>query len=193
MQACLDSLLEQTHKDFEIILVDNGSKDGSLEILKKNYSEIKIIENEKMRDSAKGNNQGIKIAMGQYIATLNNDTVTDRDWLKNLVFTIESGPNVGMCGSKILSSSDHSIIDSVGIKVCLDGMSRGVGRMEKDTGQYSAIQEILLPSACAALYRKKMLDEIGLFDEDFFAYCEDTDLGLRAVLMGWKALLNPGR
>jgi len=96
-----------------------------------------------------------------------------------------------MCASKILSIKNPNQIDSVGVNICLDGMTRGRARLETDEGQYDMTDEILLPSACAALYRRAMLDEIGFFDESFFAYCEDTDLGLRGQLAGWSAILVP--
>lgn len=188
---CLRSLKKQTYNDFEIILVDNGSTDGFVNFVRKNFPELKIIINEKNRGFAEANNQGFKIASGEFIVTLNNDTETDEKWLENLLMPAKANDSVGMCASKVLSIYNRQMIDSVGVNVCLDGMSRGRGRGEIDRGQYDKTVNILLPSACAALYRRKMLDEIGFFDEDFFAYCEDTDLGLRARLAGWEAVLAP--
>jgi len=189
LKGCFSSLNEQTYQNFEIILVDNGSTDDSVNFVKKSFSKVKIITNKKNLGFAQANNQGFEIAVGEYIVTLNNDTRTDREWLENLVSTAEKNKRIGMCASKILSLKNPSIIDSVGVNICLDGMSRGRGRLETDKGQYDKTEEILLPSACAALYRQKMLQEIGFFDNSFFAYCEDTDLGLRGRLAGWKAVL----
>ena len=191
LKDCFKSLNNQTYRRFEIILIDNGSIDDSVSFVKKNFPQVKIIANEKNLGFAQANNQGFKIAKGKHIVTLNNDTRVDKNWLENLVSTAEKDKKIGMCASKILSLKTPSIIDSVGVNICLDGMSRGRGRLEIDKGQYDKVEEILLPSACAALYRRKMLKEIGFFDDNFFAYCEDTDLGLIGRLAGWKAVLAP--
>jgi GT2 family glycosyltransferase len=214
LQSCLESLYNQSYPDFELIIVDNGSTDESVQFIRKSFPSVVIIENKENLGFAIGNNQGIKVAKGKYIALLNNDTVVDRDWLKNLVTVAESYPNppsppfakggmggfsdkiisgkVGMWAGKILSIENPGVIDSVGgLVISNDGIAKGRGRLEQDIGQYDREEEVFIPSACAALYRKEMLDEVGLFDEDFFAYCEDTDLGLRARLAGWKTISVP--
>ncbi len=200
LRSCLQSIFAQKHPDadlpqtsFEVIVVDNGSTDGSVEYLEKNHPTIHLITNPINMGFAKANNQGIVAATGRFILTLNNDTVLDKDFLSALMTAATgAGPEVGMWATKILSLSDKTIIDSVGgLLLYPDGLARGRGRLEKDKGQYNDLANILLPSACAALYRREMLDEIGLFDEDFFAYCEDTDLGLRARLFGWDAASVP--
>ena len=191
LKDCLETLKEQSYKNFEIILVDNGSTDDSVSFVKENFPEVKIIANKRNLGFAAGNNQGLKIAGGKYIVTLNNDTQVEKSWLKNLVVTSETDEKIGMCASKILSIKNPEQIDSVGINICIDGMTRGRGRLEINDGQYEKTEEVLLPSACAALYKREMLDEIGFFDEDFFAYCEDSDLGLRGRFAGWKAFLAP--
>jgi len=191
LKDCFKSLKKQTYQSFEIILVDNGSIDDSIEFIKKNFPEVKTIINKENLGFAYANNQGFKIAKGKYFITLNNDTKVDEKWLENLVLTVETDKKIGMVASKILSLKNPNLIDSTGVNLCLNGMSRGRGRLEIDNGQYDRVEEIFLPSACAALYRKKMLEEIGLFDDSFFAYCEDTDLGIRGRLNGWKAFLSP--
>ena len=164
LKGCLSSLSKQTATSFEVILVDNGSSDGSAEYVRNNFPSVRLIENKTNLGFAAGNNQGIRMARGKYIATLNNDTEVDSEWLKNLVEVMESDNGLGMCASKIHNFDDPNVIDGVGMLIYPDGMSRARGRLEEDRGQYSKIEEILLPSACAALYRRKMLDEIGLFD-----------------------------
>jgi GT2 family glycosyltransferase len=192
LRQCLDSLKAQTFVDFEIIVVDNGSVDGSVALLETSYRDmVRLMKNGKNLGFAEGNNQGIAASRGEYVATLNTDTVADRNWLHELVRVVESAQDIGMVGSKILLIDTPGAIDSVGVNIYPDGMSRQRGRLEPDDGRYAEPEEILLPSACAALYRKAMLDEIGLFDAAFFAYCEDTDLGLRGRLAGWKAMLAP--
>lgn len=191
LEDCLISLEKQSYSNFEVIFVDNGSTDSSVDFIKEKFSWVKLIENKENLGFAAGNNKGIKISSGKYIVTLNNDTKTDRKWLESLINVAESSNNIGMCASKVLLLERPNVIDSVGINIYPDGMSKQRGYLEIDTGQYDKIEEVLLPSACAALYRKEMLAQIGLFDESFFAYCEDTDLGLRGRLKGWKAILVP--
>ena len=190
LEDCLASLQRQTCANYQVILVDNASTDGSVEFVQENFAFVKIVENERNEYSA-GNNRGIQAARGKYIVILNNDTKVDDCWLENLVEAAEADSRVGMCASKVLSMENPQVIDSAGLVIYPDGMSRARGRLEQDVGQYDQIEEILLPSGCAALYRREMLDDIGLFDQDFVAYCEDTDLGLRGRLAGWKAVYVP--
>ncbi len=193
LKDCLQSIYGQSYSDFEVILVDNGSTDGSVQFMRDSFPAVVIIENKENLGFAKANNQGIEISKGKYIALLNNDTVVDKDWSKNLVKAAESSPDkVGMWAGKILSLKNPKIIDSVGgLMISSDGIAKGRGRLEEDRGQYDREEEVFIPSACAGLYRKEMLNEVGLFDEYFFAYCEDTDLGLRARLAGWKTVSVP--
>jgi len=193
LPACLSSLQNQTFREFEIIIVDNGSKDESVDFIKTSFPGTIIIENKQNVGFAEANNQGIRAARGKYIATLNNDTEADRDWLRTIVTEAENSANdVGMWAPKILALQNKREIDSVGgLLLYRDGIAKGRGRLETDNGQYDNVKEILCPSACCGLYRKIMLDEIGYFDSDFFAYCEDNDLGLRARLAGWQALSVP--
>lgn len=191
LRDCLEAVLNQNYQNKEIILVDNGSGDGSVEFIRENFPVVKLIANKRNLGFAQGNNQGLALAGGEYIIALNNDTVVDQNWLSGLIADVQKDQRIGLVASKIFSAANPKEIDSAGVNVCLDGMARGRGRLELDTGQYEKIEEILLPSACAALYRREMLEEVGFFDEDFFAYCEDTDLGLRARLAGWRAVLAP--
>ena len=192
LERCLPSLCNQTYPNLEIILVDNGSNDGSVEFFQEHDSNsIHLITCPENIGFAAGNNLGIRASKGEYIATLNNDTETDPRWLEELIKGMKVDERIGMCASKIYLSKDPHIIDSVGHIIYRDGSNRGRGRLEEDKGQFSKNEEVFFPSACAALYSKKMLDEIGLFDESFFAYYEDADLGLRARLAGWKCLFLP--
>ena len=189
---CLDSLIVQSFKNFEIIVVDNGSQDGSLEYIRDRYANVRIVNLSENQGYAGGNNAGIRIALGKYIAFLNNDTKADQDWLKNLIKEATTNqPSIGMWACKIVSYENPVIIDNVGLLLYPDGLARGKGRLEKDNGQYDQQHEALFPSGCAGLYRKEMLEEIGLFDKDFFAYADDVDLGLRARLAGWGCAYVP--
>lgn len=192
LAECLDSLVAQNIKDREIVLVDNGSHDGSVEMVQGAYPFIRVVSLPENLGFAGGNNAGIRIASGKYIALLNNDTRVDPEWMPSLLKEAEaSPPHVGMWASKILSYENPELIDNVGLLMYPDGLGRGKGRLEKDEGQYDQTGEAFFPSGCAGLYRREMLDEIGLFDEDFFAYADDVDLGLRARLAGWQCIYVP--
>lgn len=192
LPECLSSIFSQVGASFEVVLVDNGSRDGSVEYVKREFTSVKVIENGKNLGFARGNNIGIAAAKGRYILTLNNDTALEKGFLERLEAVAEaSDAGTGMWAVKILAF-DKKTIDSVGgLLIYRDGLAKGRGRLEKDVGQYDALKEVFIPSACAGLYRGSMLDAIGAFDEDFFAYCEDTDLGLRARLAGFKTKSVP--
>jgi GT2 family glycosyltransferase len=192
LTECIESLRTQTFRDFEIVLVDNGSSDGSAEFVKMQYPEVRLIILPENRGFAGGNNAGIKVSLGQYVALLNNDTKADPDWLSSLIKTTASDQHVGMWASKILSYYSPNVIDNTGLLLYWDGLARGRGRLEVDRGQFDQQREVLFPSGCAGLYRKVMLDDIGSFDEDFFAYADDVDLGLRGRLAGWGCAYVPG-
>ena len=140
---------------------------------------------------AGGCNAGIAQAGGRFIATLNNDAEADPRWLEEMVAAMESDSAVGMCASKILFHGDRKRIDKAGHLIYPDGLNHGRGSGEPDHGQFERREEVLFPDAAAALYRREMLDTIGLFDEKFFAYGDDADLGMRGRLAGWGCLYIP--
>lgn len=189
---CLAALSAQTFKEFEVVVVDNGSSDRSLERLAHEFSWVKVIALEKNEGFARANNIGFSATSAPFVATLNNDTLPDPDWLKELHEAMNNDPAIGMTASKILLGRSGGEIDSVGMLLYPDGMTRQRGRGAVDEGQFDKHEKVLFPSACAALYRRSMLEEIGFFDEDFVSYCEDSDLGFRGLLAGWEAVLAPG-
>jgi GT2 family glycosyltransferase len=192
LERCLESLWKQTFSDFEVIVVDNASSDGSLEFLQSLAEpRLQVIALASNRGFAGGCNAGIARAAGRYVATLNNDAEAEPRWLEELVAGMESSPAVGMCASKILFHGDRERIDKAGHLIYPDGLNHGRGSGEPDRGQFERREEVLLPDAAAALYRREMLDVIGLFDEHFFAYGDDADLGLRGRLAGWTCLYIP--
>jgi GT2 family glycosyltransferase len=193
LETCLGSLLAQELAGVEVILVDNGSIDGSVDFVRERFgNRVRIITHDSNLGYSRGLNDGIRAARGRYVMALNNDTEMAPGCLAALVETADRHPNVGSLATKILSYSNRLVFDNVGHVLYPDGLSRGRGRLEIDRGQYDVEEEILLPSGCAALLRRAMLADVGLFDDDLFAYCDDTDLGLRARLAGWRCRYVPG-
>lgn len=197
LRACLDSLANQTFTDFETIVVDNGSTDGSRDLIRSRNREVNVIENRENRGFCAANNQAFALARGEFIALLNNDAEADPGWLAAMYDVIRTKPDVGesdigMVASKIVVWENPDVIDKCGHLIYPDGQNRGRGTGQLDRGQFNRIEEVLWPDGCAALYRRAMLDEVGGFDEEFFAYADDAELGLRARIAGWNCLYAPG-
>lgn len=196
LRQCLRSLERQHYAGFEVILVDNGSQDGSLRMVQQEFGHgarfpLRIVANPVNRGFCAANNQGIALAQGRFVALLNNDAEADPGWLAALRRAFDYGPDVGMAASKILVMGEPQRIDKAGHLIYPDGQNRGRGSGELDCGQYDRLEEVLWPDGCAAMYRKSMLEQIGGFDEDFFAYGDDAELGLRARIAGWRCLYIP--
>ncbi len=186
---CLSSLALQTCRDFETIVVDNASTDGSAEFVEEHYPEVRIVRNRENLGFAGGTNAGIRAARGEYILTLNNDTRADPHFMERLRSAMDADPGTGMCAAKMLFPD--GTINSTGICISRSGAAWDRGMYEPDRGQYDHLEEVFGPCAGAALYRREMLDEVGLFDEDFFLYMEDVDLAFRARLAGWSCRYVP--
>jgi GT2 family glycosyltransferase len=192
LEMCLASLWSQSFTDFEVVVVDNGSSDDSVRFLKAvRDRRLQIVELPENQGFAGGCNAGIVRARGRYIATLNNDAEADPRWLEALVRVMESDSHVGMCASKILFHGDRLRIDKAGHLIYWDGLNHGRGSGEPDRGQFEIEEEVLFPDGAAALYRRDMLDQSGIFDESFFAYGDDADVGLRGRLAGWTCVYAP--
>ena len=183
LTQCLDALERQAFTDFEVIVVDNSGRRAV-----RARAGMRVIANDRNVGFGAAVNQAVRESSAPFIAALNDDTTVDPQWLGALVAAINSRTDVGMCASRICLSTKQ--LDSTGMLVGLDGSSKQRGHLE-DPDSYACGGEALLPSGCAALYRRQMLDEIGLFDESFFLYCEDTDLGLRARWAAWECLYVP--
>jgi GT2 family glycosyltransferase len=196
LRACLQSLADQRTKPFEVIVVDNGSSDGSPEMVERDFSaqpgfRLKLIRNDRNLGFCAANNQGFAASNSEFVALLNNDAEAEPAWLDSLCRVFDSAVGVGMAASKILVFEEPSRIDKVGHLIYPDGQNRGRGSGELDTGQYDQVEEVLWPDGCAAMYRRAMLDVIGGFDEDFFAYADDAELGLRGRIAGWRCIYTP--
>lgn len=190
--ACLDSLLTQSLKP-HIIVVENGSVDGSLEFITSNYPTVEVITNKKNLGFAGGVNCGIRRAMERqdnYVALFNNDAIADKNWLQNLWQTLKQHPDAGIATCKFMSI-DHQHLDSTGDLYTVWGLPYPRGRGEPVGEQYDNDLQVFGASGGASLYRVKTLQQIGLFDEDFFAYYEDVDLSFRAQLAGWRVYYAP--
>lgn len=190
LRACLLSLRQQIGVTFETIVVDNGSNDGSADVAESEFA-ARVIRNSENRGFCAANNQGIASAQGEFIALLNNDAEAEPGWLAALHDACSRAPEVGMAASKVLVWEEPGRIDKVGHLIFPDGQNRGRGSGAMDRGQFDREEEVLWPDGCAAMYRKAMLDRIGGFDEDFFAYGDDAELGLRARIAGWKCIYTP--
>ena len=195
LAACLDSLRLQTHRELEVIVVDNGSKDGSAELVRVSYPECQLLAETENLGFAEGCNRGIAVASGEWLAMLNNDAVAEPGWAAALVRAAQNGPErLGMLQSLMLFKQRPETINSTGIEVG----PNGGGRDRQDGLPRSAAleaQEIFCCSAGAAAYRKTMLEQIklrnGYFDRTHFMYSEDLDLGWRARLAAWTASYVP--
>ena len=191
LPGCLGSLRRQSFQEFELILVDNGSTDRSLEVARAVIPELRLIQFPENLGFSRAVNAGIRAARGQQIALLNSDVELDPEWLQALVTALDTHPEVGACASKMVQARDRQLLDGIGIGCLAGGIGYPIGTDEPDQGQYAYPTDVLGPCAGAALYRRKFFDTVGLFDEEFFAYHEDVDLTLRAQWAGLRCLFVP--
>jgi GT2 family glycosyltransferase len=193
LKLCLSSLRKQRFEDFETLLVDNGSIDDSLELVAKNFPEVRLARLPENRGFSAAVNAGIRASEAQeFVALLNNDTEVDPGWLEALVRAADGHPEVGLLASKLVDFHDRRILDGAGDALRRSGLPYRIGHGELDRGQFERGAFVFGACAAAALYRREMLDEIGLFDEDFFSNCEDGDISFRAQLAGYRCLYVPG-
>ncbi len=192
LEECLESVLAQTGADFELLLVDNGSADGTAEWVRERWGDrLRLVALPENRGFAGGNNAGIRAARGRWLVLLNNDTAVAPGWLAALAAALGRHPAAGMFTPKILNYWRRDEIDNTGHLLYPDGLARGRHRLERDDGRFDREGETLWPSGCAGVYKRELLDDVGLLDESFFAYAEDVDLGLRARWAGWECWYVP--
>jgi GT2 family glycosyltransferase len=191
LEPCLRSIFAQEFQDFTVVLVDNGSTDGSADLVRTGFPQVHLIENKENLGFAMANNQAINASSSEYVATLNNDTEATPGWLGALVQAMDSDPSVGMCASQMLLAGQGGVVDSAGIAVDRAGIAWDMESGNVDPFEELTSIPVFGPCAGAALYRRAMLDDVGLFDEDYFIYLEDVDLAWRAQWAGWRALLVP--
>lgn len=194
IKACLDSISDQGYQDLEVIVVDNGSKDATVRLIKENYPQVILIENKENLGACRGRNQGIEASRGRWILTLDSDVILNNNFLCQLKKSIEGLPKeIGAVQPKILQMGSSRIYSN-GIHLSFSRRFFDINRGEIDNEQFSLAGDIFGACSAAALYNRSMLEDIkestGYFDERFFFLVEDVDLSWRAQRKGWKALFS---
>ncbi|MFH0935280.1 MAG: glycosyltransferase family 2 protein [Candidatus Omnitrophota bacterium] len=194
LRSCLDSLFKQTYGSIETIVVDNGSEDDSQQMLKEEFAQVKLIANEDNLFYCQAQNQGIRIAKGEYLICLNNDVVLEKDFISETLKAANIDQGIGMVCGKIISW-DRQTIDSAGQILGRSRKPVERGYKKQDTGRFDRPGYIFSAGGVAPLYRRKMLEEIKVdgeyFDESYGMFYEDLDIAWRANLFGWKGFYTP--
>lgn len=195
IKSCLDSIFNQNYQNFEIIIVDNGSRDNTPDFIRENYPQVILIKNMQNLGAAKARNQGIEIARGEWILVLDCDIILEKSFLHKLTkIAKDSDKSIGIIQPKVLNK-DAKTIYSCGIYLSRLRRFYDIGKGQLNNGQFNTAQHIFGACSAAALYKKQMLEEIkedtGYFDERFFFLVEDVDLAWREQRRGWKALFYP--
>ncbi len=191
---CLKSVFENEYSDFEVIFVDNGSTDGSLDYVKKEFgidSRLRIVENGASLGPAVGRNRGAKVAKGEYLIFLDNDTRVDKKCIIELIKVLENDSTIGAAQAKLLRMGTDNLYDCAGDYLGPLGFLIERSRGAKDIGQFDYIADILSAKSAASIIRKGLFDKIGGFDEDFYMYLEETDLSWRVWLSGYRVVFIP--
>ncbi len=191
LDDCFQSLRQQSFMDFEVLLVDNGSTDGTQAYVAENYPEVKLIQLPENKGFTGACNAGWHASHGDIIILLNNDTEADPNWLAEIVDAFERHPQAGSIASKMLLFDQRDTFHTAGDFYRIDGIPGNRGVWQKDTGQFD--REEIVFSACggSSAYRRQVLEELGFLDDDFFFSCEDVDLGWRANLAGYEVWYVP--
>jgi GT2 family glycosyltransferase len=191
LEACLGALSEQKSTGFEVIVVDNGSVDGSTAYIREHFPTVLLVELKENQGFTGACNAGYEVARGAYIILLNNDTEVDPEWLGQLLSAFERHSDAGIIASKIMLYDRRDYFHAAGDFYRLNAIPGNRGVWEKDSGQYNVEEQVFSACGAAAAYRREMLDEIGFLDDQFYFSCEDIDLGWRAHMAGWKAIYVP--
>ena len=192
LDLCLKSLRNQSFGDFETVVVDNGSADGSVDFVRKHFPDVRVVELGENRGIAAAFNVGVETSDTEYVVLLNNDTEQDERWLEELIGAADARADAGLFASKLVDFHDRRILDGAGDAMRLSGLPYRLGHGERDRGQFDEPGYVFGACAAAALYRRSLFEEVGRFDEDFVSYCEDGDLSFRAQLAGHRCFYVPG-
>jgi hypothetical protein len=192
LPACLEALTRQSYTDFETIIVDNGSEDGSTEFVGDNFPQVRVVSLGRNHGFGGGNNIGIGESKGEFVVLLNNDTEAEPGWLAALVRGAKEHPKAGMCASKMVFADNPGTVDSAGDELLPFGQTFTYRHYPADHPDVNVPRKCFYACAGAALYRKSMLEDIGLFDEIYHPiYFEDCDLGFRAKIAGYECWYVP--
>ncbi len=191
LPTCLDSLARQNCCALETIVVDNASADDSRALLSGNYPHVQLLELPQNSGFTGACNAGLRVARGELVALLNNDTEVHPDWAREVLAAFRRHPRAGAVASKMLLFDRRDYLHTAGDCFSLDGRASNRGVWQRDCGQFEREEYVFSACGGAAVYRRSMLDQIGLLDDDFFFSCEDIDLGWRAQLAGWRCVYAP--
>jgi GT2 family glycosyltransferase len=197
LPVCLDALRAQTYPQLEIVLVDNGSTDGSQALVQEHYPEVQLLALDRNLGLTGGNNAGFRAARGQILISLNNDTEVHPRFVASLMAALQEHPEAGMAASKMLLFDRRDTLHSAGDGYGVDGIPYNRGVWQRDEGQFDEPGWIFGGCGGAVAYRRTMVEDVRSFDCDpfdpsFFMYCEDVDLNWRSQLAGWKCWYAPG-
>lgn len=191
LPVCLDALQRQTYQPMEVLIVDNASTDGSQALIRRDYPWVTLIELPENRGFTGACNAGLEAAHGEYLALLNNDTEVEPDWAGAVVDAFQRHPEIGSVASKMLLFDQRDRIHTAGDYFTVDGRAGNRGVWQPDSGQYDREEYVFSACGGSSVYRRALLDQVGLLDDDFFFSLEDVDLGWRAQLAGWRSLYTP--
>lgn len=190
IEACLDSVFNQTYGPLEVIVVDNASTDGSEKLIEKKYPQVKLIHSGRNAGWGNACNTGIRASESEYVVLLNNDAYMEKNCIEELVRAVNRDARYGSAASRILLWDEPEKTEVCGLVIYPDGSSCGRGRLGP-ADRYMQEEEVFCANDCCNLYRRSMLDEIGEYDPDFFIYCDETDMGWRHQMAGWKCIYTP--
>jgi GT2 family glycosyltransferase len=191
LPTCLDALRAQSYRNLEIILVDNGSTDGSQTLVSEQYPAVRLLALDRNLGLTGGNNAGMRVAGGEILISLNNDTEAEPCFVEALVAALVDHPEAGVAAAKMRLFDRRDTLHSAGDGYRADGIPFNRGVWQRDEGQFDEPGWVFGGCGGAVAYRRAMLDQVGLFDESFFMYCEDVDLNWRAQLAGWRCWYTP--
>ena len=190
LEPCLQALRAQTFRDFEVVVVDNGSQDGSVPFLHEHFPEVQVVALAENQGFAGGTNAGIAVAQGEFIALLNNDTIAEPGWLAALQTATQEQADYGMWASRVVLDNRPTILDSAGDGLTMAGAAFKHGHLQPAC-DYTTPREVFGPAGAAALYCRRLIEELGGLDTDYFLIYEDVDLAVRARLSGYRCWYVP--